>query len=179
LIGLLVFAAIFALGATAVFKQADKANEVVIDQSITPVAKKDIATLVSGNAQYSTLTSLLTKASLVETLKGTGPFTVFAPNDAAFAKVDPATIALLQDPANVETLKPVLTYHVVSGKVMAKDITDGQVITTLSGATLTANVKEGKVTLTDGKGQVVNVTAADIDATTEILYFWRNSGLSS
>jgi uncharacterized surface protein with fasciclin (FAS1) repeats len=170
LVGLLVFAAIVALGLTALFKQSEKANDVVIDQSVVVPVKKDIPGLVTANANNTTLVSLLTKASLVETLKGTGPFTVFAPTNAAFEKIDAATLASLQDPANVETLKSVLTYHVVSGKVMSKDLTDGQVVTTLNGATLTVKLADGKVMLADGKGQTSTVIAADLDATNGVVH---------
>ena len=103
---------------------------------------KDIVDTAVAAGSFKTLADLLTKAGLVETLKGAGPFTVFAPTDDAFAKVDKATLDKLG--ANPAALKQVLTYHVVAGKVMAKDVKPGAV-KTVEGASAMLSTKGGKV----------------------------------
>ena len=130
----------------------------------TPSAvTKDIVDTAVGAGEFTTLAKLLTSAGLVDTLKGTGPFTVFAPTDAAFAKVPAATLeALGKDPAE---LKKVLTYHVVSGKVLAADVKPGEVATvqgqpvkiTVDGSTVKVN--DATVTKTDivGTNGVIHV----------------------
>ena len=103
---------------------------------------KDIVDTAVSAGQFNTLATALQAAGLVDTLKGPGPFTVFAPTDAAFAKIPKADLdALLQDKAK---LTAVLTYHVVAGKVMAKDVKPGAV-TTVEGDTFMVTVKGGKV----------------------------------
>jgi uncharacterized surface protein with fasciclin (FAS1) repeats len=95
---------------------------------------------------FTTLAKLLTEAGLVDTLKGEGPFTVFAPTDEAFAKVPAETLdALAKDPAK---LKEVLTYHVIAGEVMAADVKPGEV-ETVAGKPLTIKVEDGKVMVGD------------------------------
>ena len=122
---------------------------------------KDIVDTAVGAGNFKTLATALQAAGLVDTLKGPGPFTVFAPTDAAFAKVPKATLdALLADKAK---LTAVLTYHVVAGKVMAKDVKAGKV-KTVQGSELTIGTTGG-VTV-DG----ANVTAADIVADNGVIH---------
>ena len=103
---------------------------------------KDIVDTAASAGQFNTLAAALQAAGLVDTLKGPGPFTVFAPTDAAFAKIPKADLdALLKDKAK---LTAVLTYHVLAGKVMAKDVKPGAV-TTVEGDTLMVTMKGGKV----------------------------------
>jgi uncharacterized surface protein with fasciclin (FAS1) repeats len=119
--------------------------------------------IAAGN--FKTLASAVTAAGLVDTLKGTGPFTVFAPTDDAFAKLPAGTLeSLLKD---VPKLKGILTYHVVSGKVMAADVLkmDGQTAATVNGATL-------KVSTTGGvklNGEI-NVVKTDIECTNGVIH---------
>ena len=104
--------------------------------------EKDIVDTAIGAGQFTTLVKAVQAAGLVDTLKGPGPFTVFAPTDAAFAKLPAGTLdGLLKNP---EKLKAVLTYHVVAGKVMAADVKPGMV-KTVEGADATITVKGGKV----------------------------------
>ncbi len=133
-------------------------------------ATANIVALAQGNADLSTLVAAVTAAGLGETLSGTGPFTVFAPTNAAFAKIDKAALAGLMKPESKEALAGVLKYHVVSGNVKAADvvkmITDGKgtaTITTLGG-TLKASMDGDKVILTDAKGGKSTITATDIAA---------------
>jgi len=100
----------------------------------------------------------------VDTLKGPGPFTVFAPTDAAFAKLPAGTLAtLLKDPKG--ELTRILTYHVVPGKVMAADITDGMTAKTVEGDTLKFTIKDGKVYVNGAQ-----VTTADVPASNGVIH---------
>ena len=133
-----------------------------------PVGNKTIVELAQGNPQLSTLVNAVTAAGLGETLSGTGPFTVFAPSNDAFAKVDKATLDGLLQPASKGVL---LTYHVVAGNVksgdLAKMIVDGKgtaTIKTLNGGNLKASMAGDKIVLTDAKGGKSTVTEADVVA---------------
>ena len=133
-----------------------------------PVGNKTIVELAQGNPQLSTLVTAVTAAGLGETLSGTGPFTVFAPSNDAFAKVDKATLDGLLQPASKDVL---LTYHVVAGNVksgdLAKMIVDGKgtaTIKTLNGGSLKASMAGDKIVLTDAKGGKSTVTEADVVA---------------
>lgn len=136
-------------------------GSIIAISSISAFAAKDIVETAVSAGNFKTLVSALKAADLVNTLKGKGPYTVFAPTDEAFAKIPKADLDALL--ANKEKLTAVLTYHVVSGKVMAKDIKAGD-IATLNGKTI-------KIT-TDG-GVVVNtskVTATDIKASNGVIH---------
>ena len=125
------------------------------------VQAKDIVDTAVAAGQFKTLATALQAAGLIDTLKGKGPFTVFAPTDAAFAKIPKADLdALLKDKAK---LSAVLTYHVVSGKVMAKDVKAGMVKT----------VQGSDITLATTGGVTVNgakVTSADIVADNGVIH---------
>lgn len=111
--------------------------------------EKDIVTTATQAGKFKTLLTAVKAAGLVDTLKGTGPFTVFAPTDAAFAKVPPATLkALLKDK---KKLTAVLTFHVVSGKLMAKDVLAGAPLKTVQGETLKATSKGGTAMVDNAK----------------------------
>jgi uncharacterized surface protein with fasciclin (FAS1) repeats len=124
--------------------------------------KKDIVDTAVSAGQFNTLAKALTEAGLTDTLKGKGPFTVFAPTDEAFAKLPPGTLdGLLKDKA---ALTKVLTYHVVPGKVMAKDVKTGAV-KTVEGQTLALKADHGKVTVNDAQ-----VVKADIAASNGVIH---------
>lgn len=134
-----------------------------------PVGDQTIVGLAQSNPQASTLVSALTSAGLVETLNGAGPFTVFAPTNDAFAKVDKATLDGLLKPESKDKLASLLKYHVVSGNVKSGDlaqlITAGKgtaTIKTLNGASLKASMDGDKIVLTDAKGGKSTVTGADM-----------------
>src|SRR5690349_20560618 len=119
----------------------------------------DIVTTAVGAGQFTTLATLLTKAGLVDTLKGPGPFTVFAPTDEAFAKVPKATLdALAADPAK---LKAVLLYHVVQGAVTAADVAKLNSATSLEGESLAIKVSGGSVYVDGAKVTTPDVTASN------------------
>lgn len=118
---------------------------------------------------HTTLVAAVKAAGLVETLSGPGPFTVFAPTDAAFAKLPAGTVETLLKPANRTQLQSVLTYHVVPGRVTATDLIamikagNGKAkLTTVQGGVITASVMDGRVMLTDGAGGMSHVTQADV-----------------
>ena len=126
------------------------------------MAEKDIVDTAVAAGSFKTLAKALTEAGLIATLKGTGPFTVFAPTDAAFAKIPKADLdALLKDKAK---LTKVLTYHVVAGKVLATDVVKLTSAKTVEGADLTINAKGG-VMVDNAK-----VTKTDIMATNGVIH---------
>lgn len=135
--------------------------------SLAAIAKaptKDIVDTAVGAGSFKTLAKLVTDAGLVSTLKGKGPFTVFAPTDAAFAKLPKATLEAVGK--DKELLKRVLTYHVVPGKVLAKDVVKLTEAKTVQGSMVRITVKDGKVYL-NGKTQV---TATDVMATNGVIH---------
>src|SRR5690242_11408859 len=99
-------------------------------------AGKDIVAVASGDSNFKTLVAALKAAGLVETLQGKGPFTVFAPTNAAFGKLPAGTVDNLVKPENKATLTKILTYHVVAGKLDAADLTDGKKLKTVEGEEL-------------------------------------------
>ena len=134
-------------------------------------AGSDIVDTAVAAGSFTTLATALEAAELVETLKGEGPFTVFAPTDDAFAKLPAGTVdTLLADPKG--DLTQILTYHVVPGKVLAADVVklDGQKVATVQGGELTVGVDGDKVTLTDAAGGTVNVTATDVEASNGVIH---------
>jgi uncharacterized surface protein with fasciclin (FAS1) repeats len=138
-----------------------KPGGVMVD-GVAMTADKDIVDNAANAKSVSTLVSLVKQAGLVETLKGTGPFTVFAPTNAAFDKLPKAAVAALQDPANAAKLKGVLTYHIIPGRLVAADLKDGQELTTVNGEKLHIMVKDGKVMVGNGKDAPATVQIADI-----------------
>nr|WP_230487877.1 fasciclin domain-containing protein [Novosphingobium sp. ES2-1] len=130
---------------------------------------KTIVENAVNSADHTTLVSAVKAAGLVDTLNGTGPFTVFAPTNAAFAKLPAGTVDTLLKPENKATLTKVLTYHVVPGKVTAAQLVakikaDGgkTELTTVAGGKLTASLMGDTVMLTDEKGGMAHVTQADV-----------------
>lgn len=137
----------------------------------TASAQKTVVDIAVGSKDHSTLVAAVKAAGLVETLQSAGPFTVFAPVNAAFGKLPAGTVETLLKPENKSTLTKVLTYHVVAGNLDAaavvKAIKDGggkAVVKTVSGGTLTASIKDGKVILTDENGGVATIVATDLKA---------------
>jgi uncharacterized surface protein with fasciclin (FAS1) repeats len=125
-------------------------------------ADKDIVDNAAGSADHTTLVAAVKAAGLVETLKSAGPFTVFAPTNAAFDKLPAGTVNSLVTPEMKPTLTKILTYHVVPGRLMAADLKDGQVLTTVEGETLTVMKKGNSVMLKDAKGGMSTVTIANV-----------------
>ncbi len=119
----------------------------------------NIAETAVNHGSFKILVAAVTAAELVETLSGEGPFTVFAPLDEAFAALPPGTVESLIEPANKAKLQGILTYHVVAGKVMSTDLSDGMKAKTVNGAEITIHLKDGKVLVNDAEVVVANVEA--------------------
>ncbi|MEM7697115.1 MAG: fasciclin domain-containing protein [Verrucomicrobiota bacterium] len=126
--------------------------------------KKDIVDVAAGNEDFSTLVAAVKAAGLVETLKGEGPFTVFAPTNAAFEKLPEGAVADLLKPENKDKLVAVLTYHVVAGKVMAADVKTMDVAT-VQGSEASVKVEDGTVTIDEA-----TITATDIEASNGVIH---------
>jgi len=154
-----VAATVLAAGAPAVLADS---TQTTMPASGMAMAKSDIVDTAVGAGQFGTLARALTAAGLVDTLKGTGPFTVFAPTDAAFAKIPADKLnALLADKA---ALTKVLTYHVVSGEIVAADVKPGQV-KTVEGQYLTVTASTAGVKVNDA-----NVIKTDIMASNGVIH---------
>lgn len=144
----------------------DTAAEVTEDtmaEEAMPVEAGDIVAVASGNPDFSTLVAAIQAAGLVETLQGAGPFTVFAPTNAAFDALPAGLLEKLLLPENVEALKAILTYHVVAGQVMSTDVTAGDV----------ASVEGSTIAITTDGGVKVNganVVAVDVAASNGVIH---------
>ena len=130
---------------------------------------KTIVENAANSADHTTLVAAVTAAGLGETLSGAGPFTVFAPTNAAFGKLPAGTVESLVEPANKATLTKILTYHVVPGRIAAADLISqiqagggSAALTTVEGGTLTASLRGNAVILTDEAGGEATVTQADV-----------------
>jgi uncharacterized surface protein with fasciclin (FAS1) repeats len=129
------------------------------------MTNKTIVSLAVENPQFSTLVAAVKAAGLVETLSGTGPFTLFAPTNDAFKKLPAGTVENLLKPENKQQLVDLLSYHVVSGAVMSGDLEDGQSVKTLlSGKTLIVNLSDG------AKINNAMVTKADLQAENGVVH---------
>ncbi|MBU6351769.1 MAG: fasciclin domain-containing protein [Chloroflexi bacterium] len=130
-------------------------------------ASAELGTIVDiavGAGDFNTLVAAVTAAGLAETLQGEGPFTVFAPTDAAFAALPEGTVeALLEDPEGA--LTDILLYHVVAGKVMSSDLSDGMTAETVQGSSITVGIADGVVTIDDA-----TVVVADIEASNGVIH---------
>ncbi|GAA3515833.1 hypothetical protein GCM10022393_32280 [Aquimarina addita] len=142
--------------------------------------EKELGTIVgvaAGNENFTTLVAAVKAAGLVETLNGTGPFTVFAPVNAAFEKLPEGTVDGLLKPESKEQLTGILTYHVVSGKFVAADvvkaISDNNgsfVIPTVQGSSITASLDGENVILTDAKGGTSKIIMTDVAASNGVIH---------
>lgn len=154
-------------GANVVKVDIETCNGVihVIDKVILPSTLGIVETAVKAGS-FKTLASALKAASLVETLQGKGPFTVFAPTDEAFAKLPTGTVEALVEPENIAKLKAILAYHVVPGRIFSSDLSDGSKAKTVQGGSLAVSVccKNGV------KVNGVKVLKADIDATNGVIH---------
>ncbi|KII12171.1 fasciclin domain-containing protein [Phaeobacter sp. S60] len=125
---------------------------------------KDIVDTAAGAGDFSTLVAAVQAAGLVDTLKGDGPFTVFAPTDAAFAALPAGTVEELLKPENKDRLVEVLTYHVVPGKVMSGDLVDDMKAATVQGSEITIDLDSGVMV------DEATVTTADIEAENGVIH---------
>lgn len=150
-------------------------TEVAMDTVV--VDTPNIVGVASSNEDFSTLVAAVKAAELVETLSSEGPFTVFAPNNAAFAKLPEGTVENLLKPENAEKLKSVLTYHVVAGKFDSAAVLDAikdnngkYSVTTVQGGAIVLSLNDGKVMLTDANGGTSTVILADVAASNGVIH---------
>jgi len=138
------------------------------DMASPELTSMTIADVVAGGESFSTLLAAVDAADLVETLSGEGPYTVFAPTDEAFAALPEGTLDTLLEPENQDQLSSILTYHVVSGEVMAADVMPGSVAT-VNGESFDVATDDG-VVITDGQGNQAMVTQTDIEASNGVIH---------
>src|SRR5690242_939805 len=136
-----------------------------VSSSAAFAADKDIVDTAVAAGQFNTLAAALKAAGLVDTLKGAGPFTVFAPTDAAFAKLPKGTVEELLKPENKAKLTAILTYHVVPGKVMAADVVKVSDAKTVQGGSVKVHAAGGKVTVDNA-----TVVKTDIAASNGVIH---------
>lgn len=130
-----------------------------------PVESNTVVDIAIGSPDHTTLVAAVTAAGLVDVLSGDGPFTVFAPTNAAFEALPEGTLDNLLLPENKEMLASILTYHVVAGNVMAADLSDGQKVTTVNGQELTVTIVDGNVMINGAK-----VVAADLAGSNGVVH---------
>jgi uncharacterized surface protein with fasciclin (FAS1) repeats len=151
---------------------ATETTEAPAEDTTTVPEAADLVDTAVAAGEFETLVTAVQAAGLEETLRGPGPYTVFAPTDDAFAALPEGTLdELLADPEG--SLAPILTYHVVEGEVPAADVAalDGQEVTTVNGGTLTVEVADdGAVTLTDATGNEVAVVQTDVEAANGVIH---------
>jgi uncharacterized surface protein with fasciclin (FAS1) repeats len=140
-------------------------------------AQKNIVDVAVGNKDFTTLVTALKAADLVSALQGEGPFTVFAPTNDAFAKIDAKTLSSLLEAGNKEALANILTYHVVSGKLAASDVVaalkkgDGMVeLKALNGQVITVTQKDDKIWLKDSNGDFSEIIATDVMGSNGVIH---------
>lgn len=166
-----------ALVLTACSSEPAEADQAAAEATAEPVASNTVVDVAVGNPDFSTLVAAVQAAGLAETLSGPGPFTVFAPANAAFAKLPEGTVETLTT-TDTDTLGSILTYHVVAGQVNSSDLLAaiegagdaGYTITTVNGGTLNAKLVDGKVQLTDAAGGMSTVTMTDVAADNGVIH---------
>lgn len=147
----------------SLFMAISPANEATTTTPAT--ADQDIVELAVATDFLSTLVAAVKAGDLVGTLQGDGPFTVFAPTNDAFAALPAGTLETLLKPENKDQLVSILTYHVVPGKVMSTDLSDGMMAATANGAKVSVKIGDGKVMINDA-----TVTTADISASNGVVH---------
>jgi uncharacterized surface protein with fasciclin (FAS1) repeats len=173
-------AALLALSACNSEEPADPAAmtaDPAMEQDSMPAEGGTVVEVAQGNPEFSTLVEAVTAADLAGTLNGAGPFTVFAPTNAAFDKIPEADLQALMQPDQRETLQGVLTYHVVPGRIMAADIASqaeaggGEVeLTTVEGGVLTLREDNGQWVITDENGNTSTIAMADVAASNGVIH---------
>ena len=173
-------AALLALSACNSEEPADNAAmtaDPAMEQESAPATDGTVVEVAQGNPEFSTLVEAVTAADLAGTLNGAGPFTVFAPTNAAFDKIPEADLQALLQPEQREALQGVLTYHVVPGRIMAADIASqaeaggGEVeLTTVEGGVLTLSESNGQWVITDENGNTSTIAMADVAASNGVIH---------
>jgi uncharacterized surface protein with fasciclin (FAS1) repeats len=164
-LAVLGFAATSLVSCNAPKEGGEETTDTTVVAPVEVEAPKTVVDIAVGSTDHTTLVAAVTAAGLVETLSGTGPFTIFAPTNAAFAALPAGTVEDLLKPENKEKLTSILTYHVVAGNVMSAQLSDGQKVVTLNGQELTVAIKDGVVTINGAK-----VVAADLAGSNGVIH---------
>lgn len=146
-------------------KSTETTEVEIVEEAVVEEAPNTVVDIAVGSPDHTTLVAAVSAAGLVETLSGEGPFTVFAPTNAAFAALPEGTVESLLLEENKDQLTAVLTYHVVAGNVLSSDLSDGQVVTTLNGQELTVSINGGVVTINGA-----TVVAADLAGSNGVVH---------
>ena len=173
----LALAMTFALGNNANAQKMDSKEKTVMVGGAAMYPSKNIVENAVNSKDHTTLVAAVKAAGLVETLQSAGPFTVFAPTNAAFDKLPKGTVETLVQPENKDMLTSILTYHVVSGKISSKDLVKmikdngGKFMAkTVQGEELTFMVKGKNVMIMDAKGGISKVTIADVNQSNGVIH---------
>src|SRR6201988_1059192 len=170
-IALLSAAAFAALALTATVAAPVSAQEkTVMVGGAAMFPSKNIIQNAVNSKDHTTLVAAVKAAGLVETLEGKGPFTVFAPTNAAFDKLPAGTVETLVKPENKATLTKILTYHVVSGRMSADDLSDGKKLKTVEGEELTVKHADGKIWIIDAKGDQSMVSISNVHQSNGVIH---------
>ena len=162
---------------TSKTEEAKEETVAMVADVVETVQTPNIVGVAASNENFTTLVAAVKAAGLVETLSSAGPFTVFAPTNAAFAKLPEGTVATLLQPENKVTLTSILTYHVVAGKFDAAEVAGAIkanngafTVTTVQGGKLVASLMGGNVMLKDEKGNMSTVVIADVAASNGVIH---------
>lgn len=159
----IALAMVAVISLSACGSDSSDAVDTTVAEATSEAVAGDIVAVASGTEGFSTLVAAVTAAGLVETLQGAGPFTVFAPNDAAFAALPAGLLDKLLLPENLAVLTSILTYHVVSGKIMSTDVMAGDA-PSVEGSTIALGTTDG-VQVNDA-----TVIAADVEASNGVIH---------
>ena len=164
-LAVLGFAATSLVSCNAPKEGGEETTDTTVVAPVEVEAPKTVVDIAVGSADHTTLVTAVTAAGLVETLSGTGPFTIFAPTNAAFAALPAGTVEGLLKLESKDKLTSILTYHVVAGNVLSSQLTDGQKVKTLNGQELTVAIKGGVVTING-----IKVIAADLAGSNGVIH---------
>src|SRR5712672_4745375 len=170
-IALTTVAAALTLGAIAATPTLAQMKEQTVTVGGAPMyPSKNIVQNAVNSKDHTTLVAAVKAAGLVDTLESKGPFTVFAPTNAAFGRLPAGTVDTLVKPENKATLTKILPYHVVPGKLEASSLTDGKKLKTVEGEELTVRKSGGKVTIVDAKGGSSTVTIPNVNQSNGVIH---------
>ena len=170
-IALFSAAALSALALTTTVVAPARADErTVMVGGAAMYPSRNIVQNAVNSKDHTTLVAAVKAAGLVQTLEGKGPFTVFAPTNAAFGKLPAGTVDSLVKPENKGTLTKILTYHVVPGRLEASDLTDGKVLKTVQGEKLTVKRDGDKIWIVDSKGGTSMVTISNVNQSNGVIH---------
>jgi len=173
----IIFTIILSVFSKNVMAQGEHPSNKQSEHPSNKTASNTIVDVAVSNKDFSTLVAALKAADLVSALQGAGPFTVFAPTNDAFAKIDAETLASLLEKKNQKVLANILTYHVISGKLAAADVVaalekgkGSVVLTALNGEAITVMQKDGKIWLKDSNDNYSEITATDVMADNGVMH---------